>query len=96
MAGWSIVAVAALETAYVWPGAPLVVLIYLFALLQMARAATWRLAFYPALAVGLLIAILQLGFFWEIFSGGAVAVTILIIAIGCWKQLTRKRCLPTA
>jgi hypothetical protein len=51
--------------------------IYLFALVQLAQAATWRRAFYSGLAVGLLIAVGQLEFFWRIFSGGAAALWLI-------------------
>jgi apolipoprotein N-acyltransferase len=54
-------------------GAYLIVL-YLFALCQLARADTWRKAAYPSFLVGWLLGAVGLGFFWQIFSAGAAAL----------------------
>ncbi len=84
---WMLVACAAFSAAYASaPGdlgaitAPMV-LIYLFGLAQLARAPRWRLAFYPGLGVGLLIAASQLTFFRILFSFGALA---LWLVFGLW------------
>ncbi len=74
---WVIVAAAAFNAAYASVYLSFLIVLYLFALLQLARADRWRLAFYPGLAVGLLIAALRLGFFWQIFSGGALALWVV-------------------
>jgi len=92
--GWGVTAVVALQGAYAWPNAGFLVLLYLFALIQMARACTWRCAFYPGLAVGLLIGMLRLEFFWRIFSAGAVALwLVLAFWIGLFVALARL-CMP--
>ncbi len=84
------VAVLAFHLAYSTPRLSGLVVAYLFCLIQMARAETWRRAFYPALAVGLLIAGPQLHFFWAIFGGGAVALwLILAFWIGLFVALSR-------
>ena len=70
---WVIVAAAAFHAAYAFPNASFLIVLYLFALLQLARAPTWRKAAYSGLAVGLLIAV-RLAFFWRIFGGGAAAL----------------------
>lgn len=51
---------------------------YLFCLMQLAQATTWRRAFYPGLLVGLLTAGPQLHFFRGIFGGGAVALWLVV------------------
>jgi apolipoprotein N-acyltransferase len=68
------IAVTAFHAAYAFTNGSLLMLVYLFALLQLARTDRWRKAFYPGLAVGLLIGAGRLEFFWRIFSGGAVAL----------------------
>ena len=65
---WVVVAATAFHAAYAAPAASWLMVVYLFALLQLAQAAKWRAAFYPGLAVGLLIAAGRLDFFWNIFS----------------------------
>ncbi len=76
-AGWALLALAALEASYTWRGAGFLVIAYVFGVVQMGRAGTWRQAFYPGLAVGTLVGVLQLGFFWRIFLAGAVALWIV-------------------
>ena len=46
-----------------------------------ARSNTWRQGCYSGLAVGLLIAVFRLAFFWHIFSAGSVALWY-VFAIG--------------
>jgi apolipoprotein N-acyltransferase len=74
---WIGVAVAAFHAAYAYPHASFLIVLYLFALLQLAGADRWRKAFYSGLAVGLLIAAVRLGFFWRIFSSGALALWVV-------------------
>jgi len=74
---WIPVAAAAFHVAYWTPQTGFVVVGFLFALLQLAQTGTWRRAFYSGLAVGLLIAAVRLTFFWQIFSGGAVALWLV-------------------
>ncbi len=74
MAAWVAVGALAFHGAYAWRlGGPAVVG-YLFALVQLARAATWRGGYYCGLAVGLAIAAGRLDFFWRIFSAGSIAL----------------------
>ena len=93
---WILVAAGAFHAAYGSIHTHFLVLLYLFALLQLARARTWRGAFYAGLTVGLLIAVLRLGFFWRIFGGGAVALW-LVFAFwpGLFVALARLALLPT-
>jgi apolipoprotein N-acyltransferase len=74
---WVAIAAAAFHVAYASPHISFVIVLYLLGLLQLARAETWRMAFYPGLAVGLVIAAGRLAFFWKIFSGGAVALWLV-------------------
>jgi apolipoprotein N-acyltransferase len=71
------VAGGAFHAAYALPEASFLIILYPFALLQLARAETWRKAFYPGLAVGLLIAAGRLAFFGRIFGGGAGALWLV-------------------
>src|SRR5580700_1587930 len=72
--GWILSAAVAFHAAYAWKNGGPFAVIYLFAMVQLAQVKSWRKAYYCGLAVGFLIAILQLAFFWKIFSGGAVAL----------------------
>jgi apolipoprotein N-acyltransferase len=84
------VAVAAFYAAYVSAYASLLAILYLFALLQLARADRWRQAFYSGLTVGLLIALVWLQFFWRLFSGGAVVLWLVYAFwIGLFVALAR-------
>ncbi len=88
--GWAVVAGVSFELAYAFEQTAFLVLLYLFALLQMARAATWRKAFYTGLAVGLGLGALRLGFFWKIFSAGAVVLWLVYAFwIGLFVALAR-------
>jgi len=74
LAAWVAVAAISFHAAYAGAtGSPLI-LLYLFALAQLAGANTWRQRCYSGLAVGLLIAVFRLAFFWHIFSAGAAAL----------------------
>ncbi len=84
------VAAAAFHAAYASVNASFLIVLYLFALLQLAQADRWRKAFYPGLAVGLLIAAVRLEFFWRLFSGGAVALWLVYAFwIGLFVALAR-------
>ena len=74
---WTFVAVTAFCLSYSSGQTGFIVVVYLFALVQLARAGTWRKAFYSGLAVGLSLAALRLGFLWTIFSGGALALWLV-------------------
>ncbi|HOX56203.1 MAG TPA: nitrilase-related carbon-nitrogen hydrolase [Candidatus Paceibacterota bacterium] len=87
---WVVVAAAAFHAAYASVHGSLLIVLYLFALLQLAQAGRWRLAFYPGLAVGLLIAVARLGFFWVLFSGAAIALWfVYAFWIGLFVALAR-------
>jgi apolipoprotein N-acyltransferase len=74
---WIVVAAAAFHAAYASATLSFLIVLYLFALVQLARADGWRQAFYSGLAVGLLVAAVRLAFFWRIFSGGAGALWLV-------------------
>lgn len=70
---WVILGSGGFHLAYVaHPG--VFILIYLFAMLRLVQTANGRAAYYAGLAVGLLIAIGRLTFFWSIFSAGAAGL----------------------
>ncbi len=65
-------------------------IVYPFALLQLARAATWRGAWYSGLVTGFLVAAPKLAFFFRIFSGGAAALwTVYAIWIALFVVIAR-------
>jgi apolipoprotein N-acyltransferase len=76
--GWSIAAVASFHLGLISSFTPALALVYLFCLIRLlATAPTWRMAFYPGLAVGYLIAAAHLTFFARIFSFGAAALWLV-------------------
>jgi uncharacterized membrane protein len=84
LACWILLGTAAFHVAYQWQAAALVIVVYLFGLVQLTRAQTARKAFYSGLLLGLLVGAPRLAFFWTIFSGGAV---ILWLVFGFWIAL---------
>jgi len=65
-------------------------LFYLYALLQLTRVGSTRAAFYAGFAAGMLIAALQLAFFWRIFSAAAVTLwAVYAFWIGLFVALAR-------
>ena len=87
---WAVTAVAAFSAAYEFRNLNLLILLYLFTVLQIARGATWRRSFYPALGVGLAIGVIHLEFFWNIFSAGAVCLWLVFAFwIGLFAAVTR-------
>lgn len=87
---WVLVAVASFHAAYASANASFLIVLYLFALLQLARTDRWRKAFYSGLAVGFLIAAFRLAFFWRVFSGGAIALWLVYAFwIGLFVALAR-------
>lgn len=74
---WVMAAAAAFHAAYASARTSPLIILYLFALLQLACSDRWRKAFYSGLAVGLLIAVVRLAFFWRVFSGGAAALWVV-------------------
>jgi apolipoprotein N-acyltransferase len=81
---WVVVAATAFHVTYASANTSPLIVLYLFALLQLARTDRWRKAFYSGLAVGLLIAAVRLAFFWQVFLGGAAA---LWVVYGFWIAL---------
>lgn len=67
---WVAIAAGAFLAAYASSITSYAIVLYLFALVQLSRGASWRKGYYSGLAVGFLIATLLLSFFWRIFSGG--------------------------
>ncbi len=87
---WTLIAAASFHAAYARTWAGFLMVIYLFALLQLAKAARWGAAFYSGLAVGFLIAAVRLSFFWKIFSAGAVSLWLVFAFwIGLFVALAR-------
>ncbi len=87
---WIAVAVTTFHVAYAVSNASFLIALYVFALLQLAKADRWRMAFYSGLAVGLLIAVVHLQFFWRIFSGGSVVLWLVYAFwIGLFVALAR-------
>ena len=87
---WVLVAAVSFDLAYALDHSGFLAVAYLFALLQLAQADTWRMAFYPGLAVGLALGTLQLRFFWSIFSGGAVVLWLVYAFwVGLFVALSR-------
>ena len=87
---WVTVAAAAFHAAYASVYASPLIILYLFALLRLAQTDRWRKAFYSGLAVGLLIAVVRLQFFWPLFSGGALALWLVYaVWIGLFVAMAR-------
>ncbi len=87
---WITVAAVAFHTAYASASGSFLVVLYVFALLQLAQTDRWRKAFYSGLAVGLLIAAVRLTFFWRIFSGGTPALWLVYaVWLGLFVALAR-------
>lgn len=61
-----------------------------FALIGLARLPRWRMAFYPAVLLGMICYAPKLTFFWTIFGFGAVALWLVLsvwlgfFAVGLW------------
>jgi apolipoprotein N-acyltransferase len=87
---WIIVAATAFHLAYFSSTTAFLVILHLFALLQLSRNSSGRKAFYSGLSVGMLIAVGRLDFFWNIFGGGCVALWLVFAFwIGLFTALAR-------
>lgn len=87
---WMVVAILTFTLAYTFPWAAPLVAVYLFALVQIAHAPRWRLAFYPALGAGMVISAVNLTIFWKLFSFGAVALWfVLALWLGLFAVFAR-------
>ena len=83
-------AVAAFHAAYSAPACGLLIFVYLFCLLQLARLSTARRAFYSGLGTGLLCVAPQLACFWVIFGPTAIVLwVILAFWIGLFVAIAR-------
>jgi len=78
---WILIAAIAFHLAYLAAETSFLIILYLFALLQLARNDSGRKAFYSGVAVGMLIALGRLDFFWNIFGAGCAA---LWLVYACW------------
>ncbi len=87
---WTLAGSLTFHAAYALPQLAFLVVLYLFCVIQLGRAETWRGAFYSGLGMGLLAGAPRLGFFWTIFSGGALALWLVYAFwIGLFAALTR-------
>lgn len=92
---YALMAAAAFHIAYLVERANASMILFLFALIMMARSASSRVAFYTGVATGLAIYSVHLGFFWNIFGPAALPLwMILSFWLGvfvlsahlCWKH----------
>jgi apolipoprotein N-acyltransferase len=74
---WVLVASISFHAAYFSAATAFLIVVYLFALVRLACAESWRRAFYAGLIVGLLIAVGRLDFLWRIFSVAAIALWLV-------------------
>ncbi len=85
---WAIIAASAFHLASKFSALRFVNVLLYFGLIQLARIGTKRKAFYTGVAVGWLIFVPQLGFFWTIFGRTAVILwTVLAFWIGLFVLL---------
>lgn len=78
---YSLGAIALFHLAYTFAPCSFLIAVYLFCLFRLANLDTSRKAFYIGLAIGMATFAPQLGFFWTIFKGAAVA---LWAVLGLW------------
>ena len=93
--GWVIIAAAAFHLAYSASAASFLIILYLFALVQLSRNVSGRKAFYSGVTVGLFIAVERLDFLWKVFGGGCAALWLVYafwiglfpaLARVCWRR----------
>jgi len=75
---WVAAAVVCFHLAYLRPLFSILIVGYLFCVLQLARARTGRVAFYSGLSVGFLMAAPQLSCFWTIFGAAAIVLWLVL------------------
>lgn len=91
MIAWALLAAVAFHLSYGSSFLAILAVVYLFALVQLSGADTARKAFYAGLAVGLLIAVGRLDFFWKLFGPAAVALWLVYAFwIGLFVLLARE------
>ena len=71
---YSLGAIASFHLAYTFSKGSFLIAAYLFCLFRLANLDSARKAFYVGLAIGMATFAPQLGFFWNIFKGAAVAL----------------------
>jgi apolipoprotein N-acyltransferase len=76
--GYALVAVAAFHIAYLVEQASAMMILFLYALVMMARSDSSRAAFYTGIATGLAIYSVHLGFFWRIFGPAALPLWLIL------------------
>lgn len=87
---WSAVALASFHLAYSFASCAFLIAVCLFALLQLSRVRTSRIAFYTGLGVGLSIYGPKLLFFWTVFGPSAIALwLVLAFWLGVFLVLVR-------
>lgn len=69
---------AGFHLAFAFSASAWLVILLPFALIGLSRSPRWRMAFYPALLLGLLCYAPRLAFFWTIFGFGAVALWLVL------------------
>lgn len=93
--GYALMAVAAFHIAYLVEQASAMMILFLYALVMIARSGSSRVAFYTGIAVGLAIYSVHLGFFWRIFGPAALPLWMIlsfwlgVFALSahlCWKR----------
>ena len=86
----TLAAAVAFHVAYSVPLLSFLIVVYLYCLFELSRAATWRLAFLCGLAAGVLAYAPQLAFFWTIFGPAALDFwLVLAFWIGLFVALLR-------
>jgi len=75
---WFALAAGSFHLAYAFTPLAFLIALFLFSVLQLARAPGKRLAFYPGLAVGMFCYGPKLLFFWTVFGPSAVALWLVL------------------
>ncbi len=75
---YALVAIAAFHIAYLVDHANAMMILFLQALVMMARSGSSRVAFYTGIAAGLAIYSVHLGFFWNIFGPAAMPLWLIL------------------
>ncbi|MEO7297545.1 MAG: nitrilase-related carbon-nitrogen hydrolase [Verrucomicrobiota bacterium] len=92
---YSFGAISSFHLAYTFSQCSFLIAVFLFCLFRLANLNTSRKAFYIGSAIGMAIYAPQLGFFWNIFKGAAIALwAIIAFWLGLFlllSQATRKR-----
>jgi apolipoprotein N-acyltransferase len=87
---WMMVGAGAFHLAYLRPSLAGLIVLFLLALVQLSRLPTGRWAFRAGFVLGWLVYAPQLGFFWNIFSVGAVGLwSVLALWLGLFVCLAR-------